>query len=146
MGRSRHSRASSLGLPGVAVLALLLLAGTTTLAGCSPGSASESTQTPEPQTIWPQLQRIEPSPAIIGEKLLVVGSGGYIQFESEGIIGYDESFRTFTLTLNEEEIGEIGCYVNRCEGEIIIPATLAVGSHELAVEGGSMLTIEVVQN
>ena len=111
----------------------------------SDGQAVDTTLTVESQMVWPKLEAVDPAPAIIGEKLTIVGIGGYQQFETEAGIGYDESFRTFQLFLDGEEFGEIGCTVNRCEGEIIIPAELESGEYELSVEGGSKITLHLLQ-
>ena len=94
------------------------------------------------EIFWPLLEAVEPSPATIGAELRIIGQGGYRLFESEGGGGYDESYREFRLFLEGEEIGKLGCYVNRCEGEIVLPADLNPGKYELSVEGGSRLTID----
>jgi hypothetical protein len=86
---------------------------------------------------------VDPSPAIIGQEVKIVGRGGYQELETEAGTGYDESYRTFQLFLDNEAIGEIGCYVNRCEAELTLPIDLEPGQHELSVEGGSSITIFV---
>lgn len=98
------------------------------------------------EMVWPQLERVEPSPAVIGEKLVIVGRGGYVKIETEAESGYNESYRTFPLYLDSQELGELGCFVNRCEGEIIIPSDLGPGEYELSVQGGSGITISVAEN
>lgn len=115
------------------------------LAACTREEADNPTRTAEPETVWPQLELIDPSPAVIGEKVTVVGRGGYLQIETEAGIGYDESSRSFQLYLEGDEVSEIVCFVNRCEGEIVIPVELASGKYEISVEGGSSLTIDVVE-
>ena len=127
----------------------ILLCCVLALAACSqePDDLVENaTPTGEPQMIWPQLEIVDPSPALIGEKLTIVGRGGYLQIETEAGIGYDESYRTFPMFLDREEFGELGCFVNRCEGEMIIPLDLEPGEYELSVEGGSSITIEVAES
>ena len=106
----------------------------------------DATPSTESQMIWPQLETVEPSAAAIGEEIVIVGNGGYLQFESEAGIGYNESYRTFQLYLDGEEIGELKCFVNRCEGEIIIPSGLDPGEYELSVEGGSSIIINVAES
>ena len=119
------------------------------LAACAQepdGKVDDATPSTESQMIWPQLETVEPSVAAIGEEILIVGNGGYLQFESEAAIGYDESYRTFQLYLDGEEIGKLGCFVNRCEGEIIVPNELEPGKYELSVEGGSSITIDITES
>jgi hypothetical protein len=123
---------------------MVLLVFIIALAACTQEQADSPTRTAVPQTVWPQLELIDPSPAIIGEKVTVVGRGGYLEIETEAGIGYDESSRSFQLYLVGDEVGEIVCFVNRCEGEIVIPAELVSGKYELSAEGGSNLTIDVI--
>jgi hypothetical protein len=70
----------------------------------------------------------------------VVGSGGYVQCGSGA---YNESARTFQLLFGGEPAGSIVCYVNRCEGTLVTPITATAGTHVIAVEGGSSITLEV---
>jgi hypothetical protein len=96
--------------------------------------------------VWPQLVSVESSPALTGGKLVIVGHGGYLQFETETGIEYDESSRSFQLFLDGKEIGEIICFVNRCEGEIVVPIELEAGEYELSAEGGSILLIDIAES
>jgi hypothetical protein len=105
--------------------------------------APPTVETTELDMEWPTLEKVDPSPAIIGQEVKIVGRGGYQEIETEAGTGYDESYRTFQLYLDDEAIGEIGCYVNRCEAELILPIDLEPGQHEFSVEGGSSITISV---
>jgi hypothetical protein len=127
----------------------ILLTCTLAIAGCSDDVIVETRVAPpivEPTAFdleWPTLEQVDPSPAIIGQEVKIVGRGGYQEIETEAGIGYDESYRTFQLYLDDEAIGEIGCYVNRCEAELTLPSDVAPGQHVLSVEGGSSLIITV---
>jgi hypothetical protein len=119
------------------------------IAGCSDDAITETQVAPQIVELtasgmkWPTLVQVDPSPAIIGQEVKIVGRGGYQEIETEAGIGYDESYRTFRLYLDQEPIGEIGCFVNRCEAELTLPGDLEPGKYELSVEGGSSITISV---
>lgn len=127
----------------------ILLFCTLVIAGCGGDGEGQTEESPpivkttEFDVEWPTLETVEPSPAIIGQEVKIVGRGGYQEINTEAGIGYDESFRTFQLYLDNEAIGEIGCYVNRCEAELNLPIDLEPGQHELSVEGGSSITFSV---
>ena len=128
---------------------LILLFCTLVIAGCSGEVEDQTEQSPpivkttEFDMEWPTLETVDPSPAIIGQEVKIVGRGGYQEIETEAGTGYDESYRTFQLYLDDDLIGEIGCYVNRCEAEFTLPIDLEPGQHEFSVEGGSSITISV---
>ncbi len=92
-----------------------------------------------PVAVPPSLSRIEPPAAAPGEEVQVEGSGGLIELRTEGggVTGYDESARSFTLFLDGEPIGSIGCYVNTCRGTFTVPVDAVPGGHEISVGGGS---------
>jgi hypothetical protein len=75
-----------------------------------------------------EIQPAEPS---AGSEINVIGSGGYVQ---DTCGGYNEGARDFKLYLDQKPVGDLACYVNRCEGKVILPSTLPVGTHCLSVE------------
>jgi len=85
----------------------------------------------EQTLVVPTIMEIQPAEPISGGEILVIGSGGYIQ-DSCG--GYIEGAREFKLYLDQEPIGDLSCYVNRCEGKLTLPSTVTVGPHCLSVE------------
>jgi hypothetical protein len=90
--------------------------------------------------VWPRLRELQPAQATPNQIVQVLGSGGYRQAGSF----YDESARSFGLTLAGRAVGEFGCYVNSCQGSFRVPAGLAPGTYEVATEGGSHLTLTIV--
>ena len=127
------------------VLALLALAACGQAA--SPLVPATATHTSGPAAtatatvVWPTLQEAQPAQAAPNRQLRVTGSGGYLRAPGGA---YNESNRTFALTFDGRTIGTIACYANRCEGRVTIPADAAVGPHQLAVEGGSSLAVQVI--
>lgn len=117
---------------------------------CSGGSAPEvATPPPAERTevvsmVWPEIDSIEPAPAAAGTIVRIEGHGGYLMRDAEGSTAYDESYRVFKLYFDDEEIGELGCYVNRCEGEFAIPSGTAPGVHTVSTDGGATVQIEIV--
>jgi immune inhibitor A len=97
------------------------------------------TSTPSAETVWPSLQTLEPATAAPGQEVRVIGSGGFLQLDA----GYDESSRDFPLFLDGNPIGVVNCFVNRCEGVFTVPLSIAPGVHEVSVDGGSRLPLEV---
>jgi hypothetical protein len=77
---------------------------------------------------------IQPAEPAAGSELKVIGSGGYIQ---DTCGGYIEGARESKLYLDHEPIGDLSCYVNRCEGNLTLPATLTNGPHCLSVEANA---------
>ena len=106
---------------------------------------TEPTDTPGASVvIWPQLDSAEPDPAEPGGSVIVVGREGYIiTYDGEGHELINESHREFALYFDGAEIGRIACYVNRCEGEVTIPDGVDPGEHEISVEGGSVMRIQI---
>jgi hypothetical protein len=77
---------------------------------------------------------IQPAEPAAGSELKVIGSGGYIQ---DTCGGYIEGARESKLYLDHEPIGDLSCYVNRCEGNLTLPATLTNGPQCLSVEANA---------
>jgi hypothetical protein len=77
---------------------------------------------------------IQPAEPNAGSEIKVIGSGGYIQ---DTCGGYIEGAREFKLYVDQELVGDLSCYVNRCEGKLTLPNTLTVGQHCLSVEAGT---------
>lgn len=88
----------------------------------------------EQTLVAPTIMEIQPPEPIAGSEINVIGSGGYIQ-DSCG--GYIEAAREFKLYLDHEPVGDLSCYVNRCEGKLMLSNTLTVGRHCLSVEAGT---------
>lgn len=99
------------------------------------------TSTPECELIWPKLHTLEPAQVAPSTEVKVIGDGGYLYCNG----GYNESARNFELLFDGQPIGTIGCYVNRCEATISIPADSKPGEHRFSVEGGASITIEIVE-
>ncbi len=113
----------------------------------SPAATSQQTQAncPPGETedlIWPTLQAVAPTNSYPGDAVEVSGFGGYIHC-SGGL--YNESARSFDLTFDGQQIGQLGCYSNHCQTSITIPAEAALGTHILSTEGGSQFTIQIQQ-
>jgi hypothetical protein len=120
-------------------------------AGAQPatGSPPPTTATPPPdgclaadtaEMVWPRLGEVQPPHIQPGGEVTVLGSGGYVRCGSGA---YNESARSFQLFLGGAPASSIGCYVNRCEGTLVVPMTATAGTHVIAVEGGSTISVEV---
>lgn len=94
-----------------------------------------------PQIIYPKLTKVDPDIAYVGSKVTVIGSGGYLKYP-DGMI--DESNRLFALKFDNQDIGSIHCYVNRCQSEITIPS-VSKGTHSISVTGGSKINITIAE-
>ena len=90
--------------------------------------------------IWPTLQTLSSMAPHAGDTITVQGSGGFIRCSS-GL--YNESARSFGLTLDAEPLGQLGCYANHCQATLTIPLTTSSGIHTIATEGGSQISITV---
>jgi hypothetical protein len=88
----------------------------------------------EQTLVTPTILEIQPAEPVAGGEINVIGSGGYIQDTCGGFI---EGARAFELFLDHEPIGELSCYVNRCEGKLTLPDPLTAGMHCLSVEAGT---------
>jgi immune inhibitor A len=133
MGWSAHRWAVAL------LVCLLAVACAQTTPSPNPASTATSTPPPSTETVWPVLQALEPATVAPGQEVYVTGTGRYFQVSS----GHDESSRDFPLFLNSEPIGVVNCYVNRCEGTFIVPLGTVSGVHEVSLEGGSRMSLEV---
>jgi hypothetical protein len=85
----------------------------------------------EQTLVAPTIREIQPVEPAAGSEIKIMGSGGYIQ---DTCGGYIEGAREFKLHLDREPIGALSCYVNHCEGNLTLPATLTNGPHCLSVE------------
>jgi hypothetical protein len=90
--------------------------------------------------VWPQLTDLQPRPVAAGSTVTVTASAGYVTC---GASGLNESARHFQIDLDSQPVGSISCYVNHCEGNFVLPATTAVGTHAVTAEGGSWLSFVV---
>jgi hypothetical protein len=90
--------------------------------------------------VWPKLEKLEPDRARPGVAVRVTGREGYLLLPGGG---YDESYRTFIMYLDGRKISTIECYVNHCEGKFVVPDYASTGAHEVSVEGGSSLTLQI---
>jgi hypothetical protein len=88
----------------------------------------------EQTLVPPVIMEIQPAEPAAGSEINIIGSGGYIR---DTCGGYFEGAREFRLYLDDEPIGELACYVNRCESKLTLPGRLAVGPHCLSVEAGT---------
>jgi hypothetical protein len=88
----------------------------------------------EQTLVTPTIIEIQPAQPMASGEIHVSGSGGYIQ---DTCGGYIEGAREFKLYLDHEPVGDLTCYVNRCEGKLTLPGTLTVGSHCLSLEAGT---------
>jgi hypothetical protein len=84
----------------------------------------------EQTLVAPAIMEIQPPEPIAGREVTVIGSGGYIQ---DTCGGYFEGAREFKLYMDHEPVGDLVCYVNRCEGKLALPGTLAIGQHCLSM-------------
>jgi len=120
------------------------------IAACSGNSAHEITALPleqpteVPKIVWPEFDSIEPVRAAEGTTVTIQGRGGYLVSGVEGSIMYDESYREFKLFFDDEEIGDLGCFVNRCEGEFVLPSGVELGEHVISTEGDATIQIEII--
>jgi hypothetical protein len=90
--------------------------------------------------VWPKLEKLEPDRARPGVTVRVTGREGYLLLPGGG---YDESYRTFIMYLDGRKISTIECYVNHCEGKFVVPDFASMGAHEVSVEGGSTLMLQI---
>ncbi len=102
------------------------------------GSGPDPAQAAE--MVWPTLLNADPEVARPGQRVEILGQGGYLFTPPSG---YDESARGFEIYFDGELAGEISCYVNRCEGEVTVPAGVYEGRHAITSEGGSVLELDV---
>ena len=92
--------------------------------------------------VWPTLVNIEPVEVSPGQCCIQVTSqSGYLRIG--GL--YDESARPFDLYFDGARVGAVGCYVTLCEGTFTVPSEALSGDHQVCTQGGSCLTLRVVQ-
>lgn len=103
----------------------------------------QATQVP----ILPNLLRLRPNMITPGDDIEIEGSGGNIQLmTADGSrIGYIEKSTNFPVFLAGQPIGTINCFVNTCLGTVTIPQDTPPGNHQVSVEGGSSLTVTVLE-
>jgi hypothetical protein len=106
-------------------------------------SGPEAFPTEDAEVVLPTLVRVQPRIAAPGDQVEVQGVGGYLYWENECGQQWLESARDFQLLYDGEIASSIQCYANTCLGTLIIPALSQAGKHEISVEGGSSLSIEV---
>ena len=116
-----------------------------TQAATPPGSSGVPTPEFSQVTVYPSLFEIQTEEAAPGQEIKVQGSGGLIELKkpdgSPG--GYIESARSFELYLDGRPVGSIQCYVNVCNGALVLPLSTGPGDHEISAEGGSSQTLKV---
>ncbi|HYO49899.1 MAG TPA: hypothetical protein VEW94_08605 [Chloroflexia bacterium] len=144
LGLLQFQRKYPNGEPGQTVIPVAAASSTPTSAP-KPSPAPTATP-PQPvpgpggTIVWPKLEKLEPDRARPGVTVRVTGREGYLLLPGGG---YDESYRTFTLYLDGRKISTIECYVNHCEGKFVVPDFASTGSHEVSVEGGSTLMLQI---
>lgn len=99
-------------------------------AGALPSSETVTVQCFE-ELVPPTITEMQPAQGVPGGDIKVIGSGGYLRDECGG---YNESARTFSLYLDNELVGELLCYVNRCEEEITLSSAITLGTHCLSTQ------------
>lgn len=104
-------------------------------------SQSPASPTPTPIVIYPLLTKADPDIAYEGSKIFITGKGGYRKLWDGG---YDETAKNFKLYFDGNPAGKILCYGNYCQGEIAVPNT-SVGIHIISTEGGSKISITIVE-
>ena len=94
----------------------------------------------------PSLSKIEPGEAAPGEKIQIEGVGGYLELRglANSVTGSIETPTIFALFFDDEPIGAIGCAGRSCRGTLTVPGEAAPGRHEISVDGGSSLSLTVV--
>jgi hypothetical protein len=122
-------------------LGLIVLLGA---AACTPSQSSSPSPTAftplavtatatacEQKLVPPEIREILPAEPIAGSEIMIIGSGGYLQDTCGGFI---EGARSFKLYLDREPLGDLSCYINRCEGKVTLPNTIPSGVHCLSAE------------
>jgi hypothetical protein len=112
-----------------------------------PVAASTNCAAQEPQEIEPpQLSGVRLEETETGYVIRVVGYGGHLI--SYGICGlrYDDSERSFQLTLDGEPAGSMTCLRGPCEATLELPVGDLLGDHTITVEGGSSITFQVAED
>ena len=97
--------------------------------------------------VLPSLSNVEPGVVGPGEKVHIEGVGGYLELRSldNSVTGSIETPTIFALFFDDELIGAIGCAGRSCRGTLTVPQETAPGRHEISVDGGSSLSLTVVE-
>ena len=140
-------------ITGTAFLTMLMAA--SALACSSPTVTPTASATPPGPTVTPTAEHpfgegtyfppqvgLGRTEATAGTTLAISGSGGYVE-RPDGL--YDESSRDFVVYFDGAAAGSLNCYVNRCEGDVAIPAEATEGEHEVRVEHGPTLPLMVTR-
>ena len=95
----------------------------------------------------PSLSKVEPGEVVPGGKVQIEGVGGYLELRSldNSVTGSIETPTIFALFFDDEPIGAIGCAGRSCRGTLTVPRETAPGRHEISVDGGSSLSLTVVE-
>lgn len=107
----------------------------------TPTFTPTATPSPEATVVYPSLNSVSPNPVAAGESVEIIGSGGYLYYANNGF--YDESSRNFELFFDGDLVSTIGCYVNYCRTEFVLPADAITGTHQFSATGGSTIEIDV---
>ena len=104
----------------------------------------EATQVPIP----PRLLRLKPTEVEPGGEIEIEGSGGHIELRTAdgSVLGFIETATDFSVFLGGQLIGYINCFVNTCRGTVPVPQDTLPGTHQITVEGGSNLTLTVIED
>jgi hypothetical protein len=86
------------------------------------------------ELVWPQLMRVEPNEVTRGSEFKLTGQGGYVHNTCGA---YIESARSFEIYLDNYLVGEVVCYINYCEGRVMLPLDSELGSHCLSAQPGN---------
>jgi len=137
-------RANYLGLRlAIAVLPMILLAGT---AACSPRQitppdaqtlvpvpGTSATQCPQ-EEVPPKIMEVRPAQITPGSDVTVIGSGGFIQDTCGSTI---EGSRVFKVYLDNQPVADFSCTINHCEGKFTLSSSVALGAHCLSAQKGT---------
>src|SRR5688572_30900147 len=130
---------SSLAIKGFAIAPVMLLA---LMTACTPEqSALSSAATPGPslavtleceqEEVPPQITEVQPAQIVPGSEISVIASGG---FTRDTCGGFFEGAKDFKLYLDNETVGNLSCYINRCEEKFILSGSISAGTHCLSVQ------------
>jgi 3D (Asp-Asp-Asp) domain-containing protein len=143
IAKSTATMACAFGLMIVTAACSGVRANSSVAATASPAGLTQAVQCVQEQVL-PKILKIEPVVIKPGSEVKISGSGGYLK-DSCG--GYFEGSQVFKLYLDNEPMAELSCYVNHCEGNLVLPENIAVGSHCLGVQKGScQMELEVTAN
>ncbi|MBI5304633.1 MAG: alpha/beta fold hydrolase [Chloroflexi bacterium] len=118
-----------------ALLVLVLIA-----TACATSTRAPTTLPPL-TPVPPTLTELAPTQAAPGEVVRVIGKGGYLFTPPSG---YNESARDWQLVFDGKPVARLNCMSNHCETQMTVPTDATAGAHEISVEGGSKLALQVV--